>query len=412
MNEPAMATSRGRAASVEQRYSWNGTDEQGRPQQGEMAAASERVVRSALRRQGIRPERVALVRPGRGRRIGEKDIALFTRQLATMLRAGIPLLQAFDIVSRGQTNPRLRSLIAGLKSDIESGDSMSASFARHPELFDRLYCSLLRAGETGGVLDSLLDRLATYREKTLQLKSRVRSALMYPASVMLIATVVMAIILVWVVPAFEDIFRSFGAELPLATQLVIGLSSVVSTLAPLLLLGLVGGGLLAVRQYRRSERLRARLDHLALRLPVFGRLLEKAALARWCRTLATLLGAGVTLVESLEPVAGASGNAAFSEATQDIKRDVAAGISLSAAMAKTRRFPVMIQQMVAVGEESGALESMLARAADTCEQEVDETVARLSTLLEPAIMVLLGLIIGGLVVSMYLPIFQLGSVVG
>ncbi|MEY4711050.1 MAG: hypothetical protein RIS88_500 [Pseudomonadota bacterium] len=392
-------------------YEWEGKDRQGRPANGEARAAGEHQVQASLRRQGITPTRIRKRRPGRGAAVKPRDIALFTRQLATMMKAGVPLLQSFDIVGRGHPNPNVARLLSDVRADVETGTSLSAAFRKFPAHFSDLYCNLVEAGEAAGILESILERLATYLEKIQAIKSKIRSALMYPVAVMLVAVVVVAVIMVFVVPSFKEVFASFGAELPAPTRLVIGMSEAFVQHGPLGLavLGVGAGGFL--RAWRRSARLQRLGDRLVLQLPVFGALVRKAIVARWTRTLATLFAAGVPLVEALESVGGAAGNSLYLEATRRIQKDVSSGSSLTTAMTQARVFPSMVLQMCAIGEESGSLDHMLNKAADFYESEVDDTVAGLSSLLEPVIIVFLGGVVGGIVVSMYLPIFKLGQVV-
>ncbi len=392
-------------------FEWEGKDRQGRLVRGETRAAGENQVKASLRRQGITPTRLHKRRARRGMRIRPRDIALFTRQLATMMKAGVPLLQAFDIVGRGHANPSVAQLLSDIRADVETGTSLSAAFRKHPRQFSDLYCNLIEAGEAAGILESILDRLATYMEKIEGIKSKIRSALMYPAAVVLVAVIVVAVIMVFVIPSFKEVFSSFGADLPAPTRFVIGLSETFVKQGWLLALLLVAGALGFLQAWRRNARLQQALDRLVLRLPVFGALIQKSVVARWTRTLATLFAAGVPLVEALDSVAGAAGNSVYRLATEGIQKEVSAGTSLTTAMTDSRVFPSMVLQMCAIGEESGSLDHMLGKAADFYEAEVDDTVAGLSSLLEPIIIVFLGSVVGGIVVSMYLPIFKLGQVV-
>ena len=392
-------------------YLWEGKDKSGRPVQGEMRASGQARVDAALRRQGLTEVRVKKKPRQRQRKIHEKDICVFTRQLSTMLKAGVPLLQSFDIVARGHANPAVTRLLLDIRADVETGSSLSQAFRRYPKYFDALFCNLVAAGEQGGILEQLLARLATYKEKTLAIKGKVRSAMFYPAAVLGVAVIVTAVIMVWVVPAFKEVFESFGAELPLPTQLVIALSDRFVKYGYLMLIMLVVLSALGIRAWRRSPSLQAATDKMALRLPLFGEVIRKAVIARWTSTLSTMFAAGVPLVESLDSVGGASGNAVYVEATRRIAAAVRTGTSLNIAMQSTTVFPAMVTQMVAIGEESGALEHMLRKVAEAYEEEVDAAVASLSSLMEPVIMVVLGVLIGGLVIAMYLPIFKLGSVV-
>ncbi len=407
-----MATSASTTKGVnEQVFEWEGKDRNGKVVRGEMRAGGEAMVSASLRRQGILVSRVKKRRASGGKAIKQKDIAVFTRQLATMMRAGVPLLQSFDIVGRGATNPRLTKLLNDIRQDVETGTSLSAAFRKHPLYFDALYCNLVEAGEAGGILEQLLDRLAIYQEKTVAIKQKIKSALTYPIAVMVVAFIVLAVIMIFVVPAFKDVFTSFGADLPAPTLVVIHLSEFFVAYW-WLIFGSIGGGLYFFFQsWKRSEKMQKTMDRLLLRIPVFGDLLYKSALARWTRTLATMFAAGVPLVEALDSVGGASGNAVFSEATEKIQRDVSTGSALTTSMQSTGIFPVMVLQMSGIGEESGSLDHMLAKAAEFYEEEVDEAVKALSSLMEPFIIVILGTLIGGIVVAMYLPIFKLGQVV-
>ncbi len=343
--------------------------------------------------------------------MNEKDITFFTRQLATMLKAGVPLLQAFEIVARGHKNARFSRLMMDIKGRVEAGSSLSQAFREHPKHFDALYCNLVNAGETAGMLDGILDRLATYKEKILAIKSKIKSALFYPISVVTVAIVVIWVIMVWVIPAFKQVFANFGANLPAPTLIVMGISDFFVSywwLMAAIIAGLISGFFFL---HRRSDAFRFAIDRISLKIPVIGGILEKATIARWTRTLATMFAAGVPLVESLDAVAGASGNAVFIAGTRKIQTDVSTGTSLTNAMHNTGLFPSMVTQMTQIGEESGSLDGMLSKVADFYEREVDDAVAALSSLLEPIIIVFLGVVIGGLVVAMYLPIFKLGQVV-
>lgn len=400
-----------RTARKELLFAWEGKDRNGKMVRGEMRAAGASLVQSSLRRQGISSPRIQQRRMRAGQRIKPKDIALFTRQMATMMKAGVPLLQAFSIVGSSNHNPRVSQLLLEIRSDVETGTSLNAAFRKHPLYFSPLYCNLVEAGEAAGILDALMDRLATYMEKTERIKSKIKSALMYPSAVVLVTLVVVTVIMIFVIPAFKEVFTSFGAELPAPTLLVMGISDLFVHWWWLMFGGLAAalyGGLLA---WRRSERLQRSMDQLLLKLPIFGPLLNKSCVARWTRTLATMFAAGVPLVEALGSVGGASGNHVYQSATLRIQQEVSTGTNLTTAMSHTQVFPDMVLQMAAIGEESGSLDHMLSRAADNFEQEVDEMVAGLSSLMEPIIIVFLGTLIGGIVVSMYLPIFKLGQVV-
>jgi type IV pilus assembly protein PilC len=392
-------------------YLWEGFDRNNRNVRGEMKGASETVVTTNLRRQGIRIVKLRRQTFRGGSRVNEKDITFFTRQLATMLKAGVPLLQAFEIVARGHKNARFARLMMDIKGRVESGSSLSQAFREHPAHFDALYCNLVNAGETAGMLDGILERLATYKEKILAIKSKIKSALFYPISVIVVAIVVIWVIMVWVIPAFKQVFTSFGANLPTPTLIVMGISDFFVAYW-WLMAAIVAGSITAFFTLRRrSETFRFAIDRISLKLPVIGSILEKATIARWTRTLATMFAAGVPLVESLDAVAGASGNAVFIVGTRKIQTDVSTGTSLTNAMLNTGLFPTMVTQMTQIGEESGSLDGMLSKVAEFYEREVDDAVAALSSLLEPVIIVFLGVVIGGLVVAMYLPIFKLGAVV-
>lgn len=410
-----MATSPAAAAATRKIkdfvFEWEGKDRNGKAVRGEMRAGGEAMVSASLRRQGILASKVKKRRLSGGTSIKTKDIAVFTRQLATMLKAGVPLLQSFDIVARGSSNPRLTRMLNDIRGDIETGTSLSGALRKHPLQFDALYCNLIEAGEAAGILEALLERLAVYQEKTLELQSKIRSALIYPVAVLVVAFIVVAVIMIFVIPSFKEIFTSFGADLPLPTLLVIAMSEFFVDYWWIVFGGLGGGIYLFVQSWRRSPRLQMVMDRLMLRLPVFGTLVHKAAVARWSRTLSTMFAAGVPLVEALDSVGGAAGNAVFAEATEKIQRDVSTGSALTASMQTTGIFPNMVLQMSSIGEESGSLDQMLAKVADFYEAEVDDAVKGLSTLMEPIIIVVLGSLIGGIVIAMYLPIFKLGQVV-
>ncbi len=392
-------------------FEWEGKDKNGKVVRGEMRAGGEAVVNASLRRQGILITRVKKRRTSGGRSIKQKDIAIFTRQLATMMKAGVPLLQSFDIVGRGSTNPRMTKLLNDIRSDVETGTSLSSAFRKHPMHFDALYCNLVEAGEAGGILEALLDRLAIYQEKTMAIKSKIKSALMYPISVVVVAFIVVTVIMIFVIPAFEEVFKSFGAELPAPTLFIIWLSKFFVTWW-WAIFGLIGGGgYFFFESWKRSEKMQMVMDRILLKVPIFGDLIHKSVIARWTRTLSTMFAAGVPLVEALDSVGGASGNAVYVQATEQIQKDVSTGSALTTSMTATGVFPNMVLQMTAIGEESGSLDHMLGKAAEFYEDEVDEMVKGLSSLMEPIIIVILGTIIGGIVVSMYLPIFKLGAVV-
>ena len=392
-------------------YIWEGVDRSNRQVRGEVRAASETVVTTNLRRQGIRVVKIKRQAFRGGRKVTEKDITFFTRQLATMLKAGVPLLQAFEIVARGHSNARFSRLMMEIKNKIEAGSSMSQAFREHPRHFDALYCNLVAAGEASGTIDAILDRLATYKEKILAIKSKIKSALFYPISVIVVAIVVVWIIMIFVIPAFKKVFANFGADLPAPTLIVIALSEWTVTWWWLVFLIIIVTIVSFSLLHRRSPHFRLVFDRVILKIPVIGGILEKATIARWTRTLQTMFAAGVPLVESLDAVGGASGNAVFVAGTRKIQTEVSTGTSLTNAMGNTNLFPTMVLQMVQIGEESGSLDNMLGKIADYFEREVDDAVAALSSLLEPIIIVFLGIVIGGLVVAMYLPIFKLGGVV-
>lgn len=392
-------------------FEWEGRDRNGKPVRGETRAASENLVMLALRRQGMVPLKVKKRRMSGGKSIRPKDIAIFTRQLATMMKAGVPLLQAFDIVGRGNPNPNVTRLLNEVRTDVETGTSLSGAFRKRPLHFNALYCNLVEAGETAGILEDILDRLSLYLEKSEAIKGKVKSALMYPAAVVVVAFVVVTVIMIFVIPAFKEVFSSFGADLPAPTLLVIAMSEFFVSWWWLIFGTLGGGGYFLMEAWRRSEKVQRVMDRVQLKLPIFGTLAEKSAVARWTRTLATMFAAGVPLVEALDSVGGASGNTVYADATVRIQQEVSTGTSLTQAMTSARIFPSMVLQMCAIGEESGSIDHMLGKAADFYEQEVDDMVAGLSSLMEPVIIVLLGSIIGGIVVSMYLPIFKLGQVV-
>jgi type IV pilus assembly protein PilC len=392
-------------------FEWEGKDKNGKVVRGEVRSGGEAQVSATLRRQGVLVTKVKKRRMRGGSSIKQKDVAVFTRQLATMMKAGVPLLQAFDIVGRGATNPRLTKLLNDIRTDVETGTSLSVAFRKHPMQFNALYCNLVEAGEQGGILEQLLERLAIYEEKTMQLKQKIKSALVYPVAVLVVAFVVLTIIMLFVIPSFKEVFSSFGAELPAPTLAVMWLSEQFVNYWWLLFGVMIGGGYFFMQTWRRSEKMQMAMDRLFLRIPVFGDLIRKAVLARWTRTLSTMFGAGVPLVEALDSVGGAAGNAVYAQATEQIQKEVSTGTALTMAMQNTGVFPTMVLQMASIGEESGSLDHMLAKAAEFYEEEVDEMVKGLSSLMEPFIIVILGVLIGGIVVSMYLPIFKLGAVV-
>ena len=399
-------------ATKEVTYSWEGKDKKGKSVKGEIRATGESFVSATLRRQGITVTKVKKQSSFASKgSVSDKDITLFTRQLATMMKAGVPLLQSFDIVGKGHSNPAVAKLLLDIKSDVETGSSMSAAFRKYPLYFDSLFCNLIGAGEQAGILDTLLDRLATYKEKILAIKSKIKSALFYPISIIVVAFVIVAVIMIFVIPAFKTLFDGFGAELPAPTLIVMAISD---TFVQWwwAIFGSIGFGIwFFFYTWKRSLSMQATMDRLILKVPVFGPLIRKATIARWARTLATMFSAGVPLVEALDSVAGAAGNRVYYDATKKVQSEISTGTSLTVAMQNTNVFPNMVLQMTAIGEESGALDAMLSKVADFFEAEVDDAVDALASLMEPVIMVVLGVLIGGLVIAMYLPIFKMGSVV-
>ncbi|MDD3529318.1 MAG: type II secretion system F family protein [Gallionellaceae bacterium] len=405
-----MAVGKTAKQAAEIPFTWEGTDKLGRKMKGEMLAAGEAVVKQSLRRQGINATRVR--KQGilaRGRTISEKDIALFTRQLATMVKAGVPLLQSFDITARSHANPALQRLLGVIKADVESGTALNQAFRRHPKYFDGLYCNLVEAGEQAGILETVLERIATYKEKILAIKGKIKSALMYPAIVIVVAFIITAGIMLFVIPTFKTLYEGSGAELPALTALVIRISDAFVEWW-WVIFGAAAAAVYAIlTAFKRSKTFRARIDAWSLKLPIFGPLLQKATVSRWARTFASLFSAGVPMVEALESVAGAAGNSVFESATLKIRTDVATGASLTSSLQVTGVFPSMLIQMVAIGEESGALDAMVDKVADYYEREVDDAVAGISSLIEPLIMIVLGGLIGTIVIAMYLPIFKMGT---
>lgn len=398
-------------AIKESAFLWEGKDKNGKVIRGEMRAPTTTVVQASLRRQGILVSKIKKQSFKGGGKVTEKDITLFTRQLATMMKAGVPLLQAFEIVGKGHSNPAVSRLLLEIKSDVETGTSLNQAFRKHPLYFDALFCNLIEAGEQAGILETLLDRLAIYKEKILAIKGKIKSALFYPLSVIVVAFVITAVIMIFVIPAFKEVFKSFGADLPPPTLFVMAISDAFVAYW-YLIFGAIGGSFYTFFYFwKRSEKVQMFMDRLFLRLPVFGEVIRKAIIARWTRTLATMFAAGVPLVESLDSVGGASGNHVYKVATRAIQGEVSTGTNLTTAMQNTQLFPNMVIQMVSIGEESGSLDAMLGKVADFFEAEVDDAVAAMSSLMEPMIMVVLGVLIGGIVISMYLPIFKLGAVV-
>ena len=391
-------------------FAWEGKDKTGKVVKGEMRAPGDATVSAHLRRQGVNVTKVKKLRVS-NKKVSPKDIALFTRQLATMMKSGVPLLQAFDIVGKGHSNPSVAKLLLDIKTDVETGSSLQQAFKKYPLYFDELYCNLIGAGEAAGILDSLLDRLATYKEKIESIKSKIKSALFYPVSIIVVAFLITAVIMIFVIPAFSELFESFGADLPAPTLVIMAISKVFVTYW-WAIFGGIGGGLYTFFYFwKRSKKMQRVMDKIMLKLPIFGGLIRKASIARWSRTLATMFAAGVPLVEAFDSVAGAAGNAVYYDATKFIQREVTTGNSMTVAMQASEVFPSMVLQMVAIGEEAGSLDAMLSKVADFYEAEVDDAVEALSSLMEPIIMVVLGTLIGGMVIAMYLPIFKMGQVV-
>lgn len=392
-------------------FIWEGKDRSGKLIRGEMRAGGKASVNATLRRQGITVVNVKEQKFSSGKKVKDKDITIFTRQLATMMKAGVPLLQAFDISAKGNANPTMSKLLQDIRADVETGSSLSTAFRKHPLHFDALFCNLIAAGEQAGILEDLLDRLAIYKEKTLALKSKIKSAMFYPVAVIIVAVVIVSVIMVFVIPAFKDVFTSFGADLPAPTLMVMAISDFMRSYW-YILFGAIGGGIYFLLQaWRRSPEIQKSIDRGLLKVPVFGEIIRKATIARWTRTLGTMFAAGVPLVEALDSVGGASGNAVYTEATKRIQSQVSTGTSLTVAMQEAGVFPPLVTQLVSIGEESGSLEHMLSKVADFFEAEVDDAVAAMSSLIEPILIVFLGVIIGGIVIAMYLPIFKMGQVV-
>jgi type IV pilus assembly protein PilC len=409
-----MATAAAAAAKggpKEFNFTWTGKDKANKIVRGEMKATGEAQVQATLRRQGIKVEAIKKQKLGGGGSITDKDVTLFVRQLATMMKSGVPLLQAFDIVGKGHSNPAVARLLMDVKTEVETGSSLKQAFEKHPLYFDALFCNLVGAGEAAGILDSLLDRLATYKEKILAIKSKIKAALFYPVAIVIVAFIITAVIMIFVIPQFKSVFSSFGAELPGPTLLVMAISEFFTSYWYAIFGGIGGSVYGFLFTLKRSQKMQIMVDRIMLRLPVFGDLVRKSSIARWTRTLATMFAAGVPLVEALESVAGAAGNYEYYVATKKIQSEVQTGSSLTSSMQGTDVFPSMVIQMVQIGEEAGSLDAMLSKVADFFEAEVDDAVDALSSLMEPMIMVVLGTLIGGLVVAMYLPIFKLGAAV-
>lgn len=397
-------------------FVWEGTDRQGKRVKGEMTGQSDALIKAVLRRQGINPLKVrkkpkALFGGGSKKKITPKDITVFSRQLATMMSSGVPLVQSFEIVGRGHENASMQDLILGIKADVEAGGTLTDALRKRPRQFNDLYCNLVEAGEHAGILEGILHKIANYMEKTEALKSKVKSALFYPAAVIVVAFIIVTILMIFVIPQFQDLFASFGADLPALTMMIINMSKWFQAYWYLLFGGIIGVVVLFFEIRKRSKAFGHFLDRMSLKIPIIGMILEKSAIARYARTLETMFAAGTPLVEAMNSVAGATGNIVFYEACIKIRDEISTGTQLQAAMRDTQLFPNMVIQMVAIGEESGAIDTMLGKVADWYEQEVDDAVEALTSLLEPMIMAFLGVIIGGLVVGMYLPIFKMGAVV-
>ena len=392
-------------------FAWEGKDKAGKSVRGEVRSASDAVVRATLRRQGVMVSKIKKQGIGRGGRVGDKDITLFTRQLATMMKAGVPLLQSFDIVGKGHANPAVARLLMEIKTEVETGSSLTQAFRKYPLYFDPLFCNLVGAGEQAGILETLLDRLATYKEKILAIKSKIKAALFYPISIIVVAFVITAVIMIFVIPAFKQVFSSFGADLPGPTLFVMAISEFFVAWWWIMFPAIGGSIYFFFESWKRSFAMQVFMDKLTLKVPVFGDLIRKATIARWTRTLSTMFAAGVPLVEALDSVGGASGNQVYVQATKAIQNEVSTGTSLTVAMQNANVFPSMVIQMCSIGEESGALDSMLSKVADFFEAEVDDAVDALSSLMEPIIMVVLGVLIGGMVIAMYLPIFKMGQAI-
>jgi type IV pilus assembly protein PilC len=393
-------------------FTWEGRDKRGARIKGKSLAPDEQTLRAELRRQGVAPSRIRKQRQGRkGGKVKPGDIAIFSRQLATMLAAGIPLVQAFEIVGNGNDKPAMQKLILDIKADVEGGSSLHESLGKQPLYFDDLYVNLVEAGEQAGALESLLDKVATYKEKTEALKKKVKKALFYPAAVLVVAVFVTIILLIFVIPQFESLYKGFGANLPAFTQFVINVSHTVQHQGIFIAAVLGGAGWAFMYFKKRSRKMREVLDRVSLKVPIIGPILNKSAIARYARTLSTMFAAGVPLVEALDSVAGATGNIVYENAVMKIRDEVSTGQRLQRSMENTGLFPNMVNQMIAVGEESGSLDEMSGKVATFYEAEVDNAVDAMSSLLEPLIMVVLGVLVGGLVIAMYLPIFKLASVV-
>lgn len=403
------------AAAKADMFVWEGRDRQGKTVKGEMTGQSDALVKAVLRRQGINPTRVKKkAKPlfgGGGKAITPKDIAIFSRQMATMMSSGVPLVQSFEIVGRGHENPKMQDLILDIKAEVEAGNALGDALAKHPIYFDDLYVNLVKAGEAGGVLETLLDKIATYKEKTEAIKGKIKKALFYPAAVMVMAFVVTCVLMIFVIPQFATLFSDFGAELPAMTTMVINMSNFFVAYWYIIFGVIFGLGWLFMFTKKRSRKFNEILERISMKMPVFGDILVKASIARFARTLSTMFAAGVPLVEAMDSVAGAVGNIVYGNAIRRMRDEIATGTQLQASMRDTGLFPNMVVQMVSIGEEAGSLDHMLAKVADFYEEEVDNAVDAMSSLMEPLIMAVLGVLIGGLVIAMYLPIFKMGTVV-
>jgi len=399
------------AGPKEFNFLWEGRDKGGKVIRGELRSVSEAAVNATLRRQGIIVQKVKRQKYGGSGKVRDKDIALFTRQLATMMKAGVPLLQCFDIVSKGASNPAVTRLLLELKTEVETGSSLAQAFRKYPLYFDALYCNLVQAGEQAGILETLLDRLANYKEKILAIKSKIKAALFYPIAIIVVAFIITAVIMIFVIPAFKEVFSNFGADLPAPTLFVMAVSDWFVAYWYIIFPVIIGSVIGFLEAWKRSLPVQIFMDRLMLKLPVFGDLVLKSTIARWTRTMATMFAAGVPLVAALDSVGGASGNYVYLMATKQIQKEVSTGTSLTLAMQNSGVFPNMVLQMCSIGEETGALDGMLGKVADFYEAEVDDAVEALSSLMEPMIMVVLGTLIGGMVIAMYLPIFKLGQAV-
>ncbi len=407
-----MATTKALKTST---FVWEGTDKRGGKVKGELSGQNQALIKAQLRKQGINPTKVrkkGVSLFSAGKKIKPMDIALFTRQMATMMKAGVPLLQSFDIIAEGFDNPNMRKLVDDLKQEVAAGNSFASALRKQPQYFDDLYCNLVDSGEQSGALEALLDRVATYKEKTEALKAKIKKAMTYPIAVIIVAIIVSAILLIKVVPAFDTVFRGFGADLPVFTKMVVGLSDSLRQWWPVVLIAFFAIGFTLKELNKRSEKFRDAKDKTLLKTPIIGDILYKSAVARYARTLSTTFAAGVPLVDALDSVSGATGNVVFRNAVNKIKSDVSSGSQLNFSMRTTNVFPSMAVQMTAIGEESGALDEMLSKVATFYEDEVDNMVDNLTALMEPMIMAVLGVLVGGLIIAMYLPIFQLGNVVG